>query len=235
MTNSSQPRIALGLSEFADRYDVVLCDIWGVVHNGQARYRAACDALQRFRAGGGTVILPAGSFTITRSIAVPYSNVSIVGAGSSKTLLNVPSSYRPSEDDEEGVFTFGNSIGGTLNDTFVGGIARGLHLYHLHHGHEPEVLRMGMPINIRDINAAATAGNAFVPARLEVPIAVEDPGELMRAVWAAIWVSRVSIRAGRSLAAGSRIAASRLPRRSASAMTSQRPTPCSSRACRRSA
>ena len=57
MTNSSQPRIALGLSEFADRYDVVLCDIWGVVHNGQARYRAACDALQRFRAGGGTVIL----------------------------------------------------------------------------------------------------------------------------------------------------------------------------------
>jgi diacylglycerol O-acyltransferase / wax synthase len=76
----------------------------------------------------------------------------------------------------------GNSIGGTLNDTFVGGIARGLHLYHLHHGHEPDVLRMGMPINIRDINAAATAGNAFVPARLEVPIAVEDPGELMRAV-----------------------------------------------------
>ncbi len=57
MTNVSQPRLALGLSEFADRYDVVLCDIWGVVHNGQARYPAACAALQRFRAGGGTVVL----------------------------------------------------------------------------------------------------------------------------------------------------------------------------------
>lgn len=57
MTNSSQPRIARGLSEFADRYDVVFCDIWGVVHNGQARYPAACEALQRFRAQGGTVIL----------------------------------------------------------------------------------------------------------------------------------------------------------------------------------
>ena len=57
MTNASQPRLAFGLSEFADRYDVVLCDIWGVVHNGQARYPAACDALQRFRAGGGTVVL----------------------------------------------------------------------------------------------------------------------------------------------------------------------------------
>ena len=76
----------------------------------------------------------------------------------------------------------GNSIGGTLNDTFVGGIARGLHLYHRHHGHEPDVLRMGMPISVRDINTTATAGNAFVPARLEIPIAVDEPGELMRAV-----------------------------------------------------
>jgi HAD superfamily hydrolase (TIGR01459 family) len=57
MTNQSQPRIARGLSEFAGRYDVVLCDIWGVVHNGEARNSAACDALQRFRAQGGTVIL----------------------------------------------------------------------------------------------------------------------------------------------------------------------------------
>ncbi|MDH4457815.1 MAG: glycosyl hydrolase family 28-related protein [Nevskia sp.] len=63
-------------------------------------------------AGGGTVVIPPGSYTITRSIAVPFSNVSIVGAGSNKTILNVASSYRPAEDDEEGVFTFGNSIGG---------------------------------------------------------------------------------------------------------------------------
>ncbi len=76
----------------------------------------------------------------------------------------------------------GNSIGGTLNDTFVGGIALGLQLYHRHHGHEPDVLRMGMPISIRDINAAATAGNAFVPARMEIPIGVEQPDELMKAV-----------------------------------------------------
>src|SRR5947209_10319140 len=57
MTNPSQPRIARGLSEFVGRYDVVLCDVWGVVHNGEARYPAACDALQRFRQQGGTVVL----------------------------------------------------------------------------------------------------------------------------------------------------------------------------------
>ncbi len=57
MTMPTQPRIARGLSDFEGQYDVVFCDIWGVVHNGQARYPAACEALQRFRAQGGTVIL----------------------------------------------------------------------------------------------------------------------------------------------------------------------------------
>ena len=38
-------------------YDVVLCDVWGVVHNGVAATPEACDALARFRAAGGTVVL----------------------------------------------------------------------------------------------------------------------------------------------------------------------------------
>jgi HAD superfamily hydrolase (TIGR01459 family) len=38
-------------------YDVLLCDVWGVVHNGVAAFAEAGDALTRFRAGGGTVIL----------------------------------------------------------------------------------------------------------------------------------------------------------------------------------
>ncbi len=44
-------------STVASHYDVVLCDIWGVVHNGIAAHVEACDALTRYRAGGGTVIL----------------------------------------------------------------------------------------------------------------------------------------------------------------------------------
>jgi HAD superfamily hydrolase (TIGR01459 family) len=38
-------------------YDVLLCDVWGVVHNGVTAYPAACDALARFRAAGGTAVL----------------------------------------------------------------------------------------------------------------------------------------------------------------------------------
>ncbi len=44
-------------STLAPDYDVLLCDVWGVVHNGLAAYAEACDALARFRAGGGTVVL----------------------------------------------------------------------------------------------------------------------------------------------------------------------------------
>src|SRR5215470_867399 len=38
-------------------YDVVLSDVWGVVHNGVTAFTDACEALARFRAAGGTVLL----------------------------------------------------------------------------------------------------------------------------------------------------------------------------------
>jgi HAD superfamily hydrolase (TIGR01459 family) len=46
-----------GLAELAPRYDVILCDVWGVLHDGVVGFPAARDALARFRAGGGTVVL----------------------------------------------------------------------------------------------------------------------------------------------------------------------------------
>lgn len=46
-----------GLRELAARYDVLLCDLWGVIHNGREVFGPAVDALRRFRAGGGTVVL----------------------------------------------------------------------------------------------------------------------------------------------------------------------------------
>jgi HAD superfamily hydrolase (TIGR01459 family) len=51
------PRFVFGLSELASGYDVLLCDVWGVIHNGLKAFPAAADALRRFRAQGGKVIL----------------------------------------------------------------------------------------------------------------------------------------------------------------------------------
>ena len=46
-----------GLSQIAPRYDVILCDVWGVVHNGMAHYPDAVAALALFRERGGMVVL----------------------------------------------------------------------------------------------------------------------------------------------------------------------------------
>jgi HAD superfamily hydrolase (TIGR01459 family) len=53
----SAPAFSSHFSTVAPSYDVALSDVWGVVHNGVAANIEACDALHRFRALGGTVVL----------------------------------------------------------------------------------------------------------------------------------------------------------------------------------
>ena len=72
--------------------------------------------------------------------------------------------------------------GGKLNDAFVGGVVRGLYHYHLAHGIDCDELRMAIPINLRTAETDNMAGNAFVPARLDLPIDSEDPIDTMRIV-----------------------------------------------------
>jgi HAD superfamily hydrolase (TIGR01459 family) len=57
MTALSRPLHAEGLQPLAESYDLILCDVWGVLHNGVKAYEAASDALTRFRAKGGRVVL----------------------------------------------------------------------------------------------------------------------------------------------------------------------------------
>ena len=49
--------IVAGLHAVASRYDVVLCDVWGVLHVGVTGFADASAALARFREGGGRVVL----------------------------------------------------------------------------------------------------------------------------------------------------------------------------------
>lgn len=50
------PRIQ-GLGEIAGDYQALLCDVWGVLHNGVAAWPGAIDALSRFRREGGVVVM----------------------------------------------------------------------------------------------------------------------------------------------------------------------------------
>lgn len=51
------PTLISGLADLADRYDVILSDVWGVIHNGRESFPQACGALARWRAERGPVIL----------------------------------------------------------------------------------------------------------------------------------------------------------------------------------
>jgi len=67
-----------GLSVIADDYDALLCDVWGVLHNGRTAYPGVADALGRFRAKGGHVLLlsnaprPSGALPVMfRQMGIP--------------------------------------------------------------------------------------------------------------------------------------------------------------------
>ena len=55
------PHALNGLSEIAADYDILLCDVWGVIHNGRESWPAACDALTRFKRDHGQVVLISNS------------------------------------------------------------------------------------------------------------------------------------------------------------------------------
>ena len=49
--------IISALADISERYDAVLCDLWGCLHNGQTVYPAAVQALRDFRSKSGHVAL----------------------------------------------------------------------------------------------------------------------------------------------------------------------------------
>jgi HAD superfamily hydrolase (TIGR01459 family) len=51
------PAFTERFSTLANGYDVVLSDVWGVIHNGVESFPAACEALARFRDNSGSVAL----------------------------------------------------------------------------------------------------------------------------------------------------------------------------------
>lgn len=57
----SHPELLTGLSNICDRYEALFCDIWGVLHNGRQHFPPAYDAIRRFKAERGPVILISNS------------------------------------------------------------------------------------------------------------------------------------------------------------------------------
>ncbi|QEN89865.1 TIGR01459 family HAD-type hydrolase [Labrys sp. KNU-23] len=54
---ASSPRLIHGFREIASAYDLIFCDIWGVIHNGHRVFDGVADALIAYRRQGGTAVL----------------------------------------------------------------------------------------------------------------------------------------------------------------------------------
>jgi len=55
--SAALPPLIPHFAPLAADYDALLCDVWGVVHDGLTAHPKACDALMRMRAAGGVVAL----------------------------------------------------------------------------------------------------------------------------------------------------------------------------------
>lgn len=75
----------------------------------------------------------------------------------------------------------GKAARGTINDAFLAGIAGGLRRYHEAHDSGVSSLRVTMPISVRR-DGDPEGGNRVTLVRFEVPVAIEDPVERMRAI-----------------------------------------------------
>ena len=62
MAGTSKPVVIIeSVALLAPRYDLWLCDVWGVIHNGERAFEAATSACAQFRSKGGTVVLVSNS------------------------------------------------------------------------------------------------------------------------------------------------------------------------------
>lgn len=63
-------------------------------------------------AGGGVVRIPPGRFRLARSVGIDGDRIAVVGAGSARTVIEVPPDYTPARPGDEGLFTIGKPAGG---------------------------------------------------------------------------------------------------------------------------
>lgn len=75
-----------------------------------AELEAAIDSAGKL--GGGIVAIPKGHYKMSSAVSIPWDNVSIIGAGSGQTFLEVPSNYdsHEAENMAGGLFTFGRRL-----------------------------------------------------------------------------------------------------------------------------
>ncbi len=70
-------RLLNGLSDIAGQYDALICDVWGVVHDGHHAHAPACDALRRFRQEHGPVVLLTNAPRVPAAVREQFAGIGV--------------------------------------------------------------------------------------------------------------------------------------------------------------
>jgi HAD superfamily hydrolase (TIGR01459 family) len=70
----------LGVGAIADRYDGLILDVWGVLHDGERPYPGVIDALRHLRAAGKRIVLLSNAPMRTPSVAKRLAGFGITAA-----------------------------------------------------------------------------------------------------------------------------------------------------------
>jgi ribonucleotide monophosphatase NagD (HAD superfamily) len=73
-------RLLGGVGEIVARYDALILDLWGVVHDGNQPYPGVLDALERSRAAGKPVLLLSNAPRRADAIAERLTEIGIPAA-----------------------------------------------------------------------------------------------------------------------------------------------------------
>lgn len=77
MSDPVPPPVLTGLSRIAARYDAVICDVWGVVHNGRVPFAGTVEALRHFRAARGPVVLLTNAPRMAADVRVQLARIGV--------------------------------------------------------------------------------------------------------------------------------------------------------------
>lgn len=71
------PKILSGLREIAPAYDALICDVWGVLHDGQRPRLDAAEALSHFRRAHGPVVLLSNAPRPVEDIEAQFTRIGV--------------------------------------------------------------------------------------------------------------------------------------------------------------
>jgi HAD superfamily hydrolase (TIGR01459 family) len=70
-------RILSGLGDIAGEYDALVCDVGGVLHNGQEPFLAAAEALRKFREERGPVVLLSNAPRLVATLMKQFEQIGV--------------------------------------------------------------------------------------------------------------------------------------------------------------